>query len=135
MHPHEEYTDDDWTPDEGEMTSQPYNLNQPEYRLWREVARRIEQQLQNNDVMVSFDSLPAVEDLIAQYNTELTNAWDKSSREYITHEKERIAAQERIASMEALLRWGVRMLRKPGAESERQKWIEDASRILGGKIE
>lgn|GEM_PF-6050859 len=62
------------------MTDKPYALNQPIDRLWHEVARRIEAQLQASGVMVSFDSLPAVEDLIDQYNRELTRAWDENNR-------------------------------------------------------
>lgn len=111
-----------------------YNLNQPVHLLVNDVKRRIEAQLQEAGVMVSFDSLPAVEELIDHYNTELTNAWDKRSTEYIQHEQERIAARDRIINLESLLRWGVRMVRKPGHESERQKWIDDVSAAMVEKV-
>lgn len=118
------------------MSEQPYNLNQPTHRLVEDVKRRIEAQLQDSGVMVSFDSLPAVEDLIDQYDTELTNAWDAKSTEYIQHEKERIISRNTVSSLHALLRWGVRMVRKPGQELERQKWIDDVSDVLPeGKVE
>lgn len=64
------------------MTDQPYNLNQPVYRLVEDVKRRIEAQLQDSGVMVSFDTLPAVEDLIDQYNTALTKAWDENNKQW-----------------------------------------------------
>lgn len=57
-----------------------YNLNQPPHRLLWDVKRRIEDQLQRNGVSVEFDDLPAVEDLIDQYNTLLTQAWDENNR-------------------------------------------------------
>lgn len=62
------------------MADKPYNLNQPMHRLLNDVKRRIEAQLQAEGVMVQFDSLPAVEDLIDQYNAELTKAWDAANR-------------------------------------------------------
>jgi hypothetical protein len=118
------------------MSNEPYNLNQPPHRLLHDVIVRIQEQLQRNGVMVKFDSLPAVEDLIDQYNTELTNAWDAKSTEYIQHEKERIISRNTITSLHALLRWGVRMVRKPGQDLERQKWIDDVSAVLpDGKVE
>ena len=64
------------------MDEQPYNLNQPVHRLLADVKRRIEAQLQDSGIMVTFDSLPAVEDLIDQYNTALTNAWDENNKQW-----------------------------------------------------
>lgn len=64
------------------MNDKPYNLNQPTHRLLSDVIVRIQEQLQANGVMVQFDSLPAVEDLIDQYNTELTKAWDENNRQW-----------------------------------------------------
>lgn len=64
------------------MSDKPYKLNQPTHRLLNDVIVRIQEQLQANGVMVQFDSLPAVEDLIDQYNTELTKAWDENNRQW-----------------------------------------------------
>ena len=84
--------------------SKPYNLNRPEHLIVNEVKRRIEGHLWEGGkgIGVKFESMPEIEQLIQQYNTELTKMWDANAELDFDNQRLRVFRQLAPAEFAAL---------------------------------